>query len=408
MALVALLFAHHTTVGATEPFAALHVAGMSAIERQARLVRDLGAERVVVFAERMPPGLAAALSQVGTDATTVRDAAQLSRSIDDGDRVLVVEEGLLPDLEAVEALVEAARPTALAVSVGEPPYPQAERLDAASFWAGIAVYGGSLVRAVAADLGEWDLQSTLLRSAIGESIPRVLLDDPAALQTVRDDRDAERVAARLIAATARPRWGWPSRYLYPMIERVALPALLTTRATGVLFTTMAFAAAVLAIPAFATGWLWSGLLLAIATEPLAGVGDRLAQLKLERSLREPLDRAVEAFIEPAWYAGLALALGARGAPGAWALAATAVAFRFAARRERGFYELFVGEPLDPSDGRERRLWTLAAAPETLLWLLVLFALMGSWTAGLVAIAASSAATFFLFQATVFRRLRARP
>src|SRR3546814_11107051 len=41
-----------------------------------------------------------------------------------------------------------------------------ERIDAASRWAGVALVPGALVREVSRRFGDWDLQSTVLRSAV--------------------------------------------------------------------------------------------------------------------------------------------------------------------------------------------------------------------------------------------------
>ena len=402
MALVGLLFAHHTMVGAAEPFAAIMIAGLSSLERQVRLVRSMGAERIFVVAERMPPLLSAALARLNGEVTVLRDPALLGSSLGDDDRVLVLEEGLLLDDDVAAHFVEQVKSVALAVAVGEPPYPQAERLDANSFWAGIAVYEARFVRAVAADLGDWDLQSTLLRFAAGEGLPRVTFGEGAI--SVRNDEDAGRAVARLTAAAERPRRSWLSSRLHQRIERAALRWLLPTRANGAMLWAAALAAGVLAIAAFANGWLWAGLLLALLTEPLAGTGETLSAIKLEAARRQPFDRAVALLIEPGWYLGLAIHFMASGSGGAWAVAALIIAFRVAADRQQRLLGALAGVPAVPSDRREQRLELFGAAPDTMPWLLLPFAIVGTWQAGFVALAAYAVATFFLSQSSAFRRL----
>lgn len=407
MALVALLFAHHTVMGATEPFASIPVAGLSVIERQVRLARNLGVGRVLVLTERMPPLLAAALTRLGGEITVVRDSALLGQSLSDDDQVLVIEEGLLPDPEAAMDFLAGVRTDALAVSVGEPSYAQAERLDATSFWAGIAVYRAPLVRAVSADLGEWDLQSTLLRSAAGEGAPRVTLVDAAPPLSVRDDRDAARAAAVLLESTASPGPTWSSRHVQPIIERFGLRLLLTTRATGGLLWLIAGSSGLLAGLALAAGWLWVGLLLALATPPLAGIAARLVHVRLERCRRPLFDRAMTWFIEPAWYVGLGASLTRGGFGAGLALAALLVAFRWAASRERLLLAAVAGDRPRPASRLERRLDLFGAAPDTLPWLLLIFALVGAWEWGLAAAALAGVLTFFGLQSILLRALRER-
>lgn len=387
MGLVALLFAHHGIVGEAEPFAAAEVAGLTLLERQVRLVRSLGAERVFVLAERMPPRLATALSR--TNATVLRDAALIGNKLESGDRVLVLEEGLLIDEAAARLFVEHADRLMLAVGDGEPPYPQAERLDSATFWAGLAVYPSRLVVNVAADLGEWDLQSTLLRAAVAEGAGRLALD--AALVSIRDGRDAQAAAKALSDATATAGEDWPSRWLYPPVERIALKALLTRRIAAHWLTIGALAAAGLAVLTVALAWPAAGLILMLLSDPLLSIGDRLARVRLEPPAGASAIRLLDQFMEPAWYLALGASLaGADTGPFVWA--AAVVAFRRAADRQR---------PLDRGLGGGR-LVLFGASRRTMLWALLPFAIFGAWVWGLAALAVYAAASFFRLQSRALR------
>lgn len=401
MALVALLFAHHAAAGAAEPRAAMTVAGLPVLERQVMLVKAVGAARIFVMAERMPPGLAAALSRVRDLVEVVRDPASLAASIADGDRVLTLEEGLITGETLVRTLVDIGAPV-LAVSHGDPPYDGAERLDSNSFWTGLAVYDGRLVRTVVTDLGEWDLQSTLLRSAVGEGAQRLDMlgaGGPDALLAVADMTRIAATDERLINEGEPPRRGWPSRYLYRPLERFALRSVLPTRVDGRSLVIASAAAGAAAALAFASGWPAAGLLIAVVAPLLATTGAWLGKVRLEVPATW-IDPAFDHAIEPAWYLGLAAWLArTESGLGAWALAGALIGFRQAMLRQQHFMRTISIE----EDGQLRR-WL--AGRDTLIWALVPFALFGAWAAGLAALAIYAAASFFLLQSRLFASIAA--
>jgi hypothetical protein len=407
MALVALLFAHHVASGGGEPLAVTDVAGLSVLERQAMLARRLGAERVFVVAERMPPGLAAALLRVRDLVEVVREPARLATGIAEGDRVLTLEEGLVVDAAAAEALLESESDTLLAVKAGEPPYPEAERLDSSCFWAGLAVYDGRLVRRVVADLGEWDLQSTLLRAATGEGVRQVEAfapTPPAVWAPAVTDETAAAIGERLIGAGREVRWSWPARFLYAPLERWLLGLVLPTRISGPALAAAGVGMGLLAAIAFALGWLWPGLVLAILAPPVADTGLWLARARLAPAPAW-LDPLFDYGVEPAWYLGLAASLAAGDLGwGAWVLAAAIIAFRLAADAQRSFFGRVRGEPLETAGVPEMRLARAAAARETMPWLLLPFAAAGAWPLGLVALGLYTAGSFFGWQSRLFARL----
>jgi 1L-myo-inositol 1-phosphate cytidylyltransferase / CDP-L-myo-inositol myo-inositolphosphotransferase len=404
MALVALLFAHHAMAGSTEPRAVIAVAGLTTLERQAVLARRLGAKRLFVVAERMPPGLAAALDRLQELVEVIRDPAALAATIADGDRVLTLEEGLIVDETDARRLVEVGG-SALAVKTGEPPYDGAERLDSASFWAGLAVYDGRLVRAVAADLGEWDLQSTLLRSATGEGTAKVepvVGGLPASWRFIAESGAAGAIDEQLIADGAPVSASWPSRHLYPPIGRLAVRAALPTRVTGLALALTAAMVGVLAAFAFAIGWPSVGLGLAIIAPPVADIGAWLGRVRLEPA--QPwVESAFDYAIEPGWYLGLAAYLAVEGLGiGAWAFASTLIAFRLAGIRQQRMLARLGSSTAEAKRGRWLEL--LAAGRDTLPWALLPFALAGAWGAGLVTLAIYGAASFFVWQSQLFARV----
>lgn len=402
MALAALLFAHHVAPGCVEPLAAMPVAGLSVLERQIVLARRLGADRILVVAERMPPGLVAALDRLGDTVKVLRDATQVATEIDEEQLVLTLQEGLLADEAPAMALVGETPEPLIAITTVAPAYAAAERLDSESFWAGLAVYPAATVRHVARDIGEWDLQSTLLRTAAGEGARRVALHaEPADWRFVGEAASASAISEQLIAETRPRRFGWPSRFLFAAVEPRAVRALLPTRVTGRMLSIGGVLIGLTASILFATGWLWPALLLAILAPQLSDAGAQLARLRLE-PVEAWIDSIYDSFVEPTWYLGLAAWLAEQGYGfGAWTFGLTAVAFRFAALRQLMACRRFTGRDLELE---EPQLAALAAGRDTAPWLLVPFGLGGLWLAGSGALAVYAAMSFFLLQARTFARL----
>lgn len=399
MALLALLFAHHVAPGCAEPLAAQDAAGLSVLERQVALVEQLGAERTLVLAERMPPALVAALERLGPRVAVLRDAGEAAERIGDDDLVMTIEEGLLPDEAAAAAFfADAARPR-LAVTVGHQAHPAAERLDSQSFWAGLAIHDGAAVRSVASGIGEWDLQSTLLRTAAAAAVERIELAE-GDWRFAADAAAAASIAARFLDEARVRRFGWPSRLLFARAEPAVVRWLLPRRVQGRWLSLAALSLAALAIALFAAGWLWPALLLALVTPPVADLGVQLSRLRLERPVGW-IDDVFDYAVEPGWYVGFGAALAAGGFASAWALAGGAVAFRLAMVRQSRFYRRERPRELEADAPR----WAaLAASRETAPWLLLAFGLAGAWPPALVALALYATASFFLLQARLFAQL----
>ena len=402
MSLHALLFAHHVAPGSGEPLAAIDVAGLSVLERQVVLVRRLGVERIFVVAERMPPALAAALDRIGESVQIVRSAPALSAEIAADDVVVTLQEGLVAEETPATALIGEAAAPLVAVSMAEPAYGTAERLDSDSFWAGFAIYEGAMVRQVAADIGEWDLQSTLLRAAAAGGTPRVELRvEPAAWRFVGEARSGSALSAQLIDETRPRRFGWPSRFLFAWVEPRAVAALLPTRVTGRLLTVGGVLLGLLASLLFATGWPWPALAFAVSAPQLSDVGAQLARLRLEPT-EDWVDPCYDWLVEPTWYLALAAWLADQGYGfGAWSFAAAAIAFRFAMIRQSSFYRRLKGIELEIE---EPQLAAFAAGRDSAPWLLILAGLGSLWLAGLGAVAVYAALSFFLLQGRLFARV----
>lgn len=410
MALVGLLFAEdpQDTGGA-----ALAPGGIGVVERQLRTLRLAGVRRVVLLG---PATLGVLPDEADCIVRRADDAAALTGLIDDDDRVVTIQAGLVIDLRAVEAVMADGRAPLLACFADGAAPAGAERLDAATFWAGVAAYPGGLVRAVAEGVGDWDLGGTVMRTAAPVASrldvadldlyrPEMRRDVPLIWARPRDAVGAEATTARLIAAAQKGVLDWPARFLHPPVEDFGVRLLAPTRATPTQVTLAGGAIGLAAIVAFASGWLWTGLVLLILLGPLDGIDGKLARVRLGQSgfgaLEHVLDKAVE------YGCWLALAAGlARVGPafGPWLAAGGVIVFGLAEALQGEFFRRFTGRQLDDAGRFERRFRLVAARRNTLAWGFLPFAAAGAWGAGLVALAAYAALTFLVAQARFFVRL----
>lgn len=408
MALTALLFAHHGAGSDGEPPAMRSVAGLGVIERQVRQARRCGAGRVIVVVERMPPRLAMTLAALNVE--IVRAIAGISVG---DERVLVIEDALVVDARIVLATL-AKEGRAVAVWKGRNGPEGAQRIDPVTHWAGVAVYPGALVSKVLADLGEWDLQETLLRAAFaGEKPVRVdiaTIDDyeverkrkvPLVWAGVRSDADAASAGENVLAAGQQGCPDWPARYVNTIVENWLVRALLDTRLTPGAVHAASAAVGAAATLAFATGWLWVGLALALLTAPLQGGAHKLA-LAREHGLQ---NRVTDKLIEYSWYLGLAghFAL-SRESFGPIMFAAMILLASIGGTVQREMFTRFTGRSLDDCGGLERRFRLVASGRDTNLWLMLPFAALEAWYAGFVALALYAVGSYAVAQARFYVRL----
>ena len=372
----------------------LVIAGRPLLERQRRQARHVGARRVVIV-------------------TGVGDLA-LIEEIADGDYVLALAPGVVVDERVVAAVVSLGGPV---IATWPAAFGGVERIDAAAFAAGVAVYPGALVRRVATGLGDWDLHSTLLRAALAEpTIGRLDLAGldlyaPArrrqvpltwSLPTTAEDTAA--TTATLLAAAQKGCLDWPARWLHPPVENALVRLLLPTPLTPNLVTLFIAALSLIAGVAFACGWLWTGLIIALVCGPLDGVDGKLARTRLEYSRYGDLEHVLDKIAEYGWYLALAGHFAARGNTGAWAVAALIVLFALAEALAGEFFRRFTGAQLDDAGPFERRFRLVSGRRNTFFWTLVPFAIADAWYAGFVAVAAYAVVTFAVMQYSLYRRL----
>lgn len=267
--------------------AVLPVAGHSLVERQVRLAVAAGAAHVVVLVERLPAGLTAAIDRLRRDGIAVdvaRSAADGADRFHPDERVLVFADGALASAAAIARLAGVPAPAVLTLGEGGPPGPF-ERIDASARWAGVALVPGDLLRRTVAQLGDWDLHSTLLRRAVGASARRVDVaegaglgpGEPAAL--VRS-RAGARAATEASLDRETSGAGWPSRFLYAPAARAAIPLVLDRPVEARWLRTAGVLATAAALPCAWSGWLLAGILLLVAGAALDTLGRLLARVRL--------------------------------------------------------------------------------------------------------------------------------
>ena len=399
MSLVALVFAD-----ASAP--AVEVAGGRAVDRQIRQLRHAGVGKIFVLGE----GSGAA------DVTVVKEPAALAPLLAPGEAVMVVAAGLVLDERIVAAMLAAPVPAVAtwpAVVTGV--QKGTERIDSQRFAAGIGVYRAETVAATVADLGEWDLQSTLLRAALGaggvELVDLAAIDTDAAALRRREQLvwalPRDEVAARasddeLLAAAQKGVLDWPARFVHPPVENWMVRALLPTPISPNMVTLFVAVVSLAAGVAFAYGWMWTGLALALISGPLDGVDGKLARVRIEFSRWGDLEHVLDKIAEYGWYLCIAGHLAARSGSGLpWAVAALIILFALAEALLGEFYRRFTGKQLDDAGPFERGFRLVGGRRNTFFWTLIPFGVLGAWYVGFVALAAYSVVTFFVTLARFF-------
>ena len=367
--------------------ALLPLAGRTLLEYQIRCAAAAGAAPVVVMVERVPQALQDAIERIRLDGVGVFPVSDVQEAVsrfETGSMILLIGDGVAPPAELVAQLAEDGEPVVATVP-DDAEHEAFERIDAQARWAGVALVDSRLLGSTAAMLGDWDLQSTLLRRALQDGALRVpvatgageplLVDNPGQLEGFQQS---------LIAGSRGGRTDWASRYLLPPLEELATLQLLETSVRPLWLIWAALALTVGAAVVFTRGWLGIGLGLLLVSTPLDLVANRLALLRLRPLPTRLLTRVA---LWPA--AGIALlALGwwewRHGTGwGAFITAAAAVAFAEAARLEKTAIAV-------PGD-----VWLFSR--RNAIFLAIPFALAGAWTSYLVVALVYATVSFYYIQ-----------
>ncbi|HEU0311319.1 MAG TPA: hypothetical protein VFR36_08895 [Sphingomicrobium sp.] len=368
--------------------ALLPLAGRTLVEYQARCLAAAGASPLIVLVERIPVALNEALERLraeGIAVVAVSDGGEAASRFEAGSDLILLADGIAPDMGDLERLLEEPESAILTVPDDER-HAAFERIDGTHRWAGLARVDAKLVGATAAMLGDWDLQSTLLRKAIqsGSRLVKSSEMDGRGPFLASDEDAMAGYERRLLVASRTAREDAVSRYLLPLVEEYATEKLMETRIRPGWLVMAALISALAAAFCFSRGWHWGALALLLLATPLDLVAQRLATLRLQPLRPSMLSRRL---LWPA--AGLALlALGwfemRHGSGwGAMMAALAAAAFAEAGRVERAGCRLSGGE------------WHFSR--RTAIWLALPFAIAGWWPAYLATLAVYAATSFFLVQ-----------
>jgi len=367
--------------------ALLPLAGRTLIEYQVRCAAAAGAAPIVVVVERVPQALQDAFERLRLDSIGVFAVSEINEAIsrfEAGLSILLIGDGIAPPVELVTRMAEQAEPV-VAVVPDDEQHQAYERIDAGSRWAGVAMVDANLLGSTAAMLGDWDLQSTLLRRAIQEGALRVQTaeagGEPLLVENADQLVDFQRV---LIQASRGARTDFASRYLLAPLEDLATEQLMETPVRPRWLVWAALALILGGAFCFTRGWLGAGLVLLVLSTPLDLIAGRLASLRLRPLPAKMLSRSA---LWPA--SGLALlAIGLwemRHGTGWGALvtAAAACGFAEAARVEKAAM---------PPGGD---LWLFSR--RNAIALAIPFAVGGVWTAYLLGLLGYAAISFFIVQ-----------
>src|SRR5215217_790582 len=359
------------------------LAGRSLLEYQVRCVSAAGAAPIVVVVERVPQALQDAFERLRLDGIGVFPVSDVQEAVsrfEAGSMILMVGDGIVPTAELVSQLAEEPEPVVATVP-DDDAHRDYERIDGEARWAGVALVDATMLGSTAAMLGDWDLQSTLLRRTLQGGALRVpvspgggeplLVDRPEQLQDFQKT---------LLAASRGARTDWVSRYLLPPVDELATEQLMDSNVRPGWLIWAALGLTIGATLAFLQGWPRLAIVFLLVSSPLDIIAARLATLRLRPLPSRMLSRAA---LWPAAGAAL-LALGLwqtrHGTGwGAVVTAACAVAFAEAARVEKGALAV-PGEEWVIS----RRSAIFAAIP---------FAILGAWTTYLIFILVYAALSF---------------
>ena len=234
-------------------------------------------------------------------------------------------------------------------------------------------------------LGDWDLQSTLLRNAVQSGAGRI--DVRAAsplLGLVQDAASASAVEQAISRGAARRHTGLLDRYVFDPLARAAAPRAMRAMIDPAWLRAGSSGLLIMAALTLVGGWRWPALVMALIAGPLDTLGRHLGELAMR--LRRDRKRWTQLYYVSAGAALLALGWNLRDFGwGTIALAAATLGSMVALSE----HERWIGKPA------RRPLWL--AEPDMLIWMLAPFAIGGWWTAGLAAQAALAFASLLAVQ-----------
>ncbi len=396
----------------------LVVGGLSVLERQARLLRRAGCAPLLL----VDP---APLTPLPDDVEILTAQGLAARLKGFAGEAVVIAPGLVIDERCLAELLATPGPSLLesdgsSSGMAGSDRSGVERLDSTSFAAGLMRLPAAMVADVAANLGDWELGSTLIRMAAAdaavERVPMAAIARyaPARRRSVpllwarpEDSEQAARASEAVVASAQKGCLDWPARFIHPWIENPLVKLLAPTPVTPNMVTLFTAFIGIGAGYALATGALWWGLGLALLCGPLDGVDGKLARTRIEYSRWGDLEHVIDKIVEYGWYLAAASWFAAvQGSGLAWAVAALIILPALVEAVQGEFYRRLTGAQLDDAGPFERRVRLVAGRRNTFLWTWLGFALLGLWFEGFVALAVYSILTTGVAQWRFYKRLGA--
>lgn len=380
--------------------AMLPMAGRSLLENQVRRAISAGASHAVILVERVPAAMSAALDRLKRDGIAVklaRDPMDAADHFHPEEGILLVADGLVAAPDCFEAMAARVSPTLLVVA-DTPENEGFERVDADHRWAGLALTNVDTLAATAAMLGDWDLQSTLMRRVVqagADFLPvdgeaGVVVDASEAVLMAEHSHKSRDAGRSMLRRNSLQAGSWPERYAYSAISVRVAPLLLDRRVEAIWLRIAAIMFTLLAVGAFWWGWLLTGTVLALLAGPLDGIAGRidLAQLRDHEGGWEV--RLIKAVAQALVILAMGrFALTATGEVAFIALAVTAIALLFLTHR--------AAQHLRKFPNLKRIYWPWLADGNAAIWFILPFAVTGFWFYWPVAVAIYAYITLFLLQ-----------
>jgi hypothetical protein len=314
----------------------------------------------------------------------VSDVHEAVSRFEAGSTILLLGDGIAPSPQLVSAIAE--EPEAVVATVPDDEVHEAfERIDGETRWAGIALVDSKTLGSTAAILGDWDLQSTLLRRTIQDGALRWRAAEHGGEPLLAERTEQlEAFQRQLVQGSRSARRDWASRFVLPPVEDLATHQLMRTSIRPSWLVWAALALTIGGAIAFSRGWLGTGLTMLGLSTPLDLIAGRLASIRLQ-----PLPKAsiARSLLWPAAGAAV-LMLGwwkMRHGGSDWGVLVSAIAAIAFAEASR----------LEGSAGSPGELWVISRRNAILL--AVPFAIFGTWTAYLIALFIYAAASFFFLQ-----------
>jgi len=408
----------------------IQVGGLSLLERQLKLLSELGIEHLHLVTDWF----------VGEFEKTILDsavkpehvhihrsteaAAKISEASEQDTQWLILEEGVLLDKRIIQQLLKNDHSDCLAFSAEDAknsglalPVTIAQTEQSGHF-ASVAKLSAQTVAQYGEDLIQLDkLKDTLQNIANLDTTAFLNIQDiPLYKPTYQRDvpllwypicRQADEHSATTVLLDHVQIGGldWPatlihrpvenliSRYVCRLpVERIMISALNVLLGLGVIYL-------------FAAGQMIVALIGALCFGLIVGIKDKITRLKRQKNKIPELEHICDSVIEYGWYLALAIHLSVIGGPISIVFAILLILFQLADTSQNEFFRRMSGQRLSAMASFDQKFHLIAARRNTLIWALIPFAILSAWTNGLMFLGIYAVITFFIRQARIMYHMK---